>query len=134
MKACNESQEPNMLPGRATLDTWVADEWRDGVQIDNLEELQTLSVETRHHTYEMTVIDPKTAEVLVRGGELFPEHRPARVSGASLGSSFLKLRGIYVGFKLELMVDGRRIITSKVRRINLHQPGEFAVPAEERPA
>src|SRR5437867_3772848 len=31
VKESNESQQPNMLPARAALDTWVSDEWKDGV-------------------------------------------------------------------------------------------------------
>jgi hypothetical protein len=36
-------------------------EWTDGVQISELKELDTLCVETRHHEYEITIIDPSTA-------------------------------------------------------------------------
>jgi hypothetical protein len=44
------------------------------------------------------------------------------LAGSSLGGSFLKLRGIYVGFSLEIHFDKRLIITSRVRKI--------AVPVE----
>ena len=57
--------------------------------------------------------------MLVRGGEFFPERRMAWVSGASLGGSVLKLHGIYVGFRLEFLADGKRILTSPVRRVGV---------------
>lgn len=120
MKSPEETGQPKALvPAAALLDTWAAEEWTNGVQIDQLGELETLSVETMNSIYEITIINPATAEVLVRGGQFFPERTEAQVSGASFGGSFLKLHGIYVGFKLELLSDGRRIITSPVRRIGL---------------
>jgi hypothetical protein len=72
-----------------------------------------------HHTYEITTINPNTGEVSLRGGELCPQRREAKVLGASMDRSFLKLLGIYVGLKMELNVEGRRIITSPVRSIRL---------------
>jgi hypothetical protein len=39
------------------------------------------------------------------------------MAGSSLGGSFLKLRGIYVGFNLEIHFDRRSIITSRIRSI-----------------
>ena len=58
------------------------------------------------------------AEVMIRGGDFFPESTSALVDGASLRSSFLKLHGIYVGFHIEILVGGKRIATSRVRRIS----------------
>jgi hypothetical protein len=116
----NKSEEANApIPAPATLSTWSAEKWQNGIQVNELNELDTLSVETMNHTYEVTVINPPTAEVLIRGGEFFPHRRLAHISGASLGGSFLKVHGIYVGFKLELIVAGRRIITSPVRAISV---------------
>ena len=40
---------------------------------------------------------------------------PARLAGSSLGGSFLKLRSVHVGFRLELGTDRGFIITSPVR-------------------
>src|SRR5712691_13243389 len=98
-----------LIPAPAVLNAWASDKWSNGIQIEELTGLETLFVETMHHTYEITIIDPGTAEVLVRGGEFFPARTPAYVSGASMGGSFLKFHGIYVGFKMELHTGGRRI-------------------------
>ena len=119
MTDSNKPESNTAVPAWAVLDTWSDDLWTDGIQIPELEPLDTLTVETSNHTYELTVINPRTAEVLVRGGKLFPERRMAWVSGASLGGSILKLHGIYVGFALELLADGQRITTTPVRKVDL---------------
>ncbi len=93
--------------------------WRNGVRIKELKESDTLVVETLHHTYEITVLEPSKAEVLVSGGDLFPVPRPASVSCASVLSSFLKLDGIYVGLRMKIRMDGSYVVTSRVRRIGV---------------
>ena len=60
---------------------------------------------------------PATGEVLVRGGHFFPEHARAELAGCSLGGSFLKVRSIHPGFLMELVRDGQRIVTTRVRDI-----------------
>lgn len=84
-----------------------------------MEELESLCVRTENNTYEITILCPKTGEILVRGGQFFPERTVAHLAGSSLGGSFLKLRGIYVGFSMEIHHNRRRIVTSRVRTIGL---------------
>jgi hypothetical protein len=112
-------QSNTFIPPSAMLDRWSKHKWTNGVQISELRELDTICVETNHHTYEITIINPITAEVLVCGGEQFPVRTVASVAGASIGGSFLKVHGIYVGFKMELQIGKRRIVTSRVRSIAL---------------
>jgi len=101
----------------ALLDTWSSHDWSEGVQLETMQDMETLTVRTENSTYEITVISGRTGEILVRGGRFFPEFTPARLAGSSLGGSFLKLRGIYVGFSLEIHFEKRLIITSRVRKI-----------------
>jgi hypothetical protein len=101
----------------AFLDTWSAHDWRHGVQVETLMDLTELTVVTENSTYELTIISASSGEILVRGGRFFPEFTPARLAGSSMGGSFLKIRGIYVGFNLEFHADGRAIVTSRVRSI-----------------
>src|SRR2546429_344182 len=101
----------------ALLDTWSGHDWRDGVQVEGLEDLSKLIVRTENSTYEITIISGRTGEILIRGGKFFPEFTAARLAGCSLGGSFLKVRGIYVGFNIEISVESRTIITSRVRTI-----------------
>jgi hypothetical protein len=103
----------------ADLDTWSSLEWRDGLQVDELGDLESLVIHTRNSTYEIIVMDRHKAEVLVRGGRFFPAYTPARLAGSSLGGSFLKLHGIYVGFSMELHAGETPIITSAVRHISI---------------
>lgn len=105
------------VPRGAILDRWSEQEWTNGVQIDRMEELEKLVVRTRYSVYEITILDGSSGEVLVRGGRFFPELTPARLAGACLGGSFLKMRGVYVGFRMEIHANGERIITSSVQTI-----------------
>lgn len=107
-------------PARADLDAWSRYTWRDGVQVDQLQPLDMLVVRTRNSTYEMTVLCPGTGQVLVRGGRFFPEFAHAYLAGCSLGGSFLKLRGIYAGFCLELYRDGPPLLTTSVQPGGAH--------------
>jgi hypothetical protein len=101
----------------ALLDTWSSHDWSGGVQLESMQDMETLSVRTENSTYEVTVISGRTGEILIRGGRFFPELTAARLAGSSLGGSFLKLRGIYIGFSLEIHFENRLIITSRVRKI-----------------
>ena len=110
-------EEGQFIPAGANLDTWSKDAWDNGVQIDRLDDMQKLQVWTRNNLYEITIIDGRGGEVLLRGGQFFPEMTPAHLAGATLGGSFCRMRGIYCGFRMEFSSDGRRIITSPVQTI-----------------
>ena len=111
--------EQNAVPAGAILETWAQDVWANGVQIDDREDMETLAVRTGNSVYEITIIEGRTGEILVRGGKLFPELTPARLAGATLGGSFCKLRGIYVGFRMELNAHGQRFVTTPVESIGV---------------
>src|SRR5215475_551171 len=107
------------ISAAALLDTWSSHAWDNGLQLDTLDEMDCVVVHTQNSTYEITVISPRTNEILVRGGRFFPEFKAAHLAGSSLGGSFLKLGGIYTGFSMEINVDGQIIITSRVRAIEI---------------
>jgi len=102
----------------ALLDTWSSHKWTEGVQLETMADMERLTVQTENSTYEITVICGRTGDILVRGGRFFPEFTAARLAGSSLGGSFLKLRGVYAGFNLEIHFDKRLIITSRVRQVS----------------
>jgi hypothetical protein len=106
----------------ALLDTWSSHSWTEGVQLETMQDMESLSVRTENSIYEITVICGRSGDILVRGGRFFPEFTAARLAGSSLGGSFLKLRGIYLGFNLEIHFDKRLIITSRVRQISVPLP------------
>ena len=106
-----------LVPAGALLDTWSGHEWSDGVMVDRLAALERLTIRTRHSLYEIVIMSPETADVLVRGGAYFPVFTRARVAGSSLGGSFLKVHGIYVGFRMELCDGERMIVTSPIEEV-----------------
>ena len=114
------------VPATAVLDNWTHAEWTDGCQIDTTPIFQALTVVTRNSLYQLIVLDPASGLVRLRGGQVFPDWRDAQLAGCSLGGSFLKLRGIYAGFCMELHVDGETVITSPVMRLTLTQFDESA--------
>jgi hypothetical protein len=106
-----------LSPAPRDLQWWAEHEWSGGVDLQSLAGLEQFAVRTRNTTYEITVLTPATGEVLVRGGQFFPEHTRAELAGCSLGGSFLKVRSIHTGFLMELVHGGQRIVTTRVREI-----------------
>jgi len=105
-------------PTGSSLEAWTAHDWRLGVQLENANALEAFVVRTANSTYEITVLSPATGDVLVRGGAFFPVATRARLAGASLGGSFLKRHGIYVGFRLEFVSEQTPIVTTPVQTIS----------------
>jgi hypothetical protein len=110
-------QEQDSIIGAAILDKWSEDPWANGVQIDEMEDMKTLFVRTRNSLYEITIIEGKSGEILVRGGEFFLELTLAHLAGATMGGCFCKTHGIYVGFRMEINEKGNRTVTSPVESI-----------------
>lgn len=105
------------------LDEWAEHDWSDGIQIDELSELDALSVRTHNTTYEIVVTSPATGDVLVRGGARFPTFTAARLLGSTNGGNLVKRSGIYPGLRLELQRTGRRIITSTIVSVDFAPQG-----------
>jgi hypothetical protein len=110
-----------MCPSVAILSSWSDLDWdqADGLQLETQEEFERIVVRTCNSVYEMIVECGSTGDVLVRGGSFFPSFSKAQLAGSSFGGSFLKQRGIYVGLRMELFHDGRRIVTSPVKSIGV---------------
>ena len=119
----SESPSDRLRPARSSLDAWTAHDWRSGIQLEDASALDAFVVRTANSTYEITVLSPLTGEILVRGGAFFPVVTRARLAGASLGGSFLKRHGIYVGFRLEFVSDQTPIITTPVQTIAIDPRG-----------
>ena len=119
MNAETDLTQRTAVPSSALLSAWNGFEWDNGVNLNDLAPMDRLAVRTRHSLYEIIVLSTESGEVLVRGGEFFPEFTRVRLSGSSLGGSFLKLRTIHVGFRLELSLGRTFVLTSPVRRISL---------------
>jgi hypothetical protein len=117
------TREPEGDRGRQTavaLEGFVrATGTSEGVSLAALSPIDRLRVRTRNSWYDITVVGPTDASVVIQGGAFFPDPCRARVSGASLGGSMLKLAWVGVGLCLEIHHDGRRIVTTPVREIRL---------------
>lgn len=103
------------------IDAEVPPDWVTGLDTDSLPEQAAITVETENSRYDFTILCGPKGDVLVRGGRLFPEETSACLLGSSLGGRVLKLRGIYIGFRMELYACQRSVITSRVRSIRLAQ-------------
>ena len=114
------------VPASGLLSSWSTRDWSDGIHVADLAPLERLVIRTANSTYEIVVLSPATGSVLVRGGAFFPVFMPARLAGSSLGGSFLKLRSIHVGFRLELNTERGFIITSPVRSAAIAPPADRA--------
>jgi hypothetical protein len=105
------------------LQTLTDDDWVCGVRRDALRDLEQWSVATRNTTYHVIVLDPHSGEVLVRGGDQFPQFTRARLGGGSPAG--FDLSAMTPGFTMEFLHEGRRTITTRVR-------GVTPVPPDER--
>jgi hypothetical protein len=106
----------------ATLDFWSNEPWTNGVQIEQMEEMQKLLVRTRNSLYEITVMDGWRGKIVVRGGQFFPHATPAWLAGATFGGSILKLRGVYVGLQMEIHTEDGPLLTTRVKMIAVENP------------
>ena len=105
------------VPSSGLLSSWSTRDWSDGIHVADLSPLERLSSGPPTAPTKSSSSAPATGSILVRGGAFFPVFMPARLAGSSLGGSFLKLRSIHVGFRLELSTDRGFIITSPVRSV-----------------
>ncbi len=124
------SADAVVVPRRATLDGFAEEvSHADGIGLADLDPITTLLVRTENSLYQITVLQPRQTNVLVQGGEFFPETTQARLSGSSFGGSCLKMAWVGVGLRMEFHYDGGWIITSRVRSISIQHdaplPGPF---------
>jgi hypothetical protein len=114
--------ETSRYSASVVLDTWVNHPWNEGVQVATFPDMSEIVVQTRNSTYEITVIDGVSREILIRGGKFFPQRTPARLCGSSLRGGFLKLGGIYAGFSMEVLFEGQTVVTTSVQSIRVCSP------------
>ena len=110
----------------ATLDGFAAAAKGPGIALRQLEPLTELLVHTRNTCYRIVV--SHEADIVIQGGSFFPDPTRAHVEGSSLGGNLLKVGWIGVGLRMEIVADGRRIVTTAVRSI-----ARQADPVDSRP-
>ena len=119
-----------LVPRRCTLDGFAEEaSRRGGVDLVELPALTRLDVRTQNTAYEVVVLCPFESKVLVRGGRFFAEPTESYLCGSSYGGNLLKVSWVGVGMRLEVMREGRRIVTSTVQSVTLRDdtnlPGPF---------
>jgi len=106
------------------LDTWIAHDWSDGVQLASLKDLTEIHIQTRNSIYEIIVIDHQAGEILIRGGRFFAERTAAYLAGSSRRGSFLKTGTLHVGLNMEIIANHTTVVTSTVQSIVVNPPHE----------
>ena len=84
------------------------------VDLVDLPPYSRVSVWTRRTRYEVVVVTPLGGELIVQGGERFPQP----ITGLLLGG-----KKIASDHRMTLEVGGRRITTSRVKRFEVHPAG-----------
>jgi hypothetical protein len=82
-----------------------------------------LSIDTRHSRYRLLMLDGGGCNALVQGGRYCCEVTGAEIVGATFDGSSCRVGWICSGLGLEVSVRGKRIVTSRVRAINVEPPG-----------
>jgi len=91
-----------------------------GVLLRDLPPFTTLLVRTLNTLYRVVITD--RPEVYIQGGEFFPSPTLVHLNGARLGDSSLRVGWIAVDLRVEILWNGRLILTSPVRTICKTRP------------
>lgn len=103
------------VPRHCTLDGFAREtSRREGFETAHLPPLTKLNISTQNSYYQLTLLDPGDSTAIVQGGRFFSEPSEVFFCGSSYGGTLLKMSWIGIGMRLELMSNGRRIITSPV--------------------
>jgi len=112
---------PAALDGFATIAGHA-----DGVNVSGLAPFTQLVVRTKNSTYSVNVQSGTSA--IVQGGRFFLLPTEVEVSGGTMGGSIIKVGWIIVGFCMELVAHGQRIVTTRVRTIGVQPPSGQSRP------
>jgi hypothetical protein len=122
--ACVDHIASDLVPRRTTLDgfaTEAAD--TEGIDVREAEPLVPLLVATQNSLYRVIPLRLGGSDVLVQGGQFFPEPTKARLVGSTFGGSFLKMHWINIGMHMEIDAGGEEgpIITTRVANVSVER-------------
>jgi hypothetical protein len=121
--------EHRLVPRASTLAGFVEEIARvGGLSIAELDPITPLVIRTENSLYRITVLEPRGRRILVQGGAYFPNSTPAELEGSSLGGSLLKQGWIGPGMRMEISSEGKRIVTSRVRSMEIRDDGGLPGP------
>jgi len=104
----------------------------EGVALRTLAASDTIHVRTRHSDYRIFLLDPRQGRAMVEGGRFFAEPVEATVSGSAFGGCMIKIGWIGVGLRMEINLNGQRIITSPVQSLRVEREISESAPEQER--
>ena len=105
-----------MVPRYRTLDGFTeAVSQADGIGLIDVDAFTTLVVRTDNSVYRITILQPYLREVLVQGGQFFPDSTRACLNGPTFGGSCLKVGWVGLGLHLEFHAGDQWTITSLAR-------------------
>jgi hypothetical protein len=87
------------------------------LNLDACRPSERLLVTTSHSVYEIVVVSPRTGEVMIRGGQLFPTFHPAVLLGSVIDERASDPRSIETRRRLWVCADGKLFGTSPVRTV-----------------
>ena len=119
---CHTDSE--LVPRRCTLDGFVEEvAVTEGLNVREAEPLVPILVTTQNSLYRIIPLRWGNADVLVQGGQFFPEPTEARLAGSTFGGSFLKMYWIKIGMHLEIDPGHGRgpIITTRVADVRIER-------------
>jgi hypothetical protein len=114
----------DLVPRRTTLDGFAKEvAVTEGLNVREAEPLVPILVTTQNSLYRMIPLRWGHPDVLVQGGQFFPEPTEARLVGATFGGSFLKMHWIRVGMHMEIDpgTGGGPIITTRVADVRIER-------------
>jgi hypothetical protein len=112
-----------LVPSQCTLSGFVEDVGNtDGLRMCDIEPLATLLVRTENSVYRIIPLEAGSSRILIHGGRFFPEPTEVHFAGSGFGGSFLKLGWVGLGLRMEIVWDGQRIVTSRLRAIQVERP------------
>lgn len=94
----------------------------EGFDVRRLEPCDTAFVRTQNTDYQLYWVDPGQGRAIIHGGRYFAEPQEVTVAGSTLGGSMLKAGWIAIGLRMEVCLNGKRIVTSPVRSLRVERP------------
>lgn len=117
------------VPRRCTLDGFAEEATRQGgVDLAELPTLTRLHVRTQNTVYQVVLLSPGESKVLIQGGRFFSEPTESYLCGSSYGGNLLKVSWVGLGMRIEVMREGRRIVTSTVESVDVVDDSDLPGP------
>ena len=118
-----------LVPRRCTLDGFAEEAARQGgVDMGELPTLTRLHVRTQNTVYQLILLSPGESKVLIQGGRFFAEPTESYLCGSSYGGNLLKVSWVGLGMRIEVMREGRRIVTSIVQSVHVVDDSDIPGP------